>query len=53
MASQEEELRVAGAKFVFSSVFPGVNGACSQVPGDLEALAALSLELASGLLFQV
>lgn len=53
MASKEEELRVTDAKFTFSSMFPGVNGASSQVPGDLEALAALSLQLAFGLVFQV
>lgn len=53
MASQEEEPWVASAKFIFSSVSPGVNGASSQVPGDLEALAALSLQHASGLVFQV
>jgi hypothetical protein len=53
MASQEEELQVTGAKFTFSIVFPGVNGTSSQVPGDLEPLAALSQQLASGLLFQV
>ena len=39
-------------KFILKICFPNVNGVASQVTGNLDALAALSLILASRLKFQ-